>query len=238
MGQYMKSIKKFLFGVRKEYFLALALTVLLVISLLGYLFEGHHIPLRVAFNTDGGDVIFDHKIHTDLKTIKCNECHHNYEEMETKLDSGDLDCRSCHYSSEYSGICGDEAIHKRCIGKNCMDCHIQESVSCDFCHNAKRFKSMKAPETVVFETDAGKVLFSHKDHSSTDGYDLGCDTCHHQYSAESPDTLSMNCRQCHYNTKYMNICENADTHTRCIGKSCVECHTDGADNCEICHKDE
>lgn len=229
---------KFLTEVRREYILALILTVLLVFSLVGYLFEGHHIPLRVAFNTDGGGIIFDHKLHTDIEKLKCTECHHNYEERKTKLSSGALNCRSCHYSSELAAICEKEPIHKRCIGKNCMKCHIKESVNCDFCHNAKKFKGAKEPMIVIFETDGGKVVFNHKNHSSSDGYDLGCETCHHKYLPENLGGFAMNCRQCHYNTKYSSLCENEETHTRCIGKQCVECHTEGEENCEMCHKDE
>ncbi len=234
----MKVLLKFLIGVRKEYILALILTVLLVFALTGYLFEGHHVPIRVAFDTDGGDIIFDHKLHTDIEKLKCTECHHNYEERKTNLSSGALNCRSCHYSSEYEEICKDEPIHKHCIGKNCIECHISESVNCDFCHNAKKFKGAEQPVSVIFQTEGGKVVFNHKDHASSDGYDLGCDTCHHKYLPDNPSPYSMNCRQCHYNTAYSSLCENADTHTRCIGRQCIECHTEGLENCEFCHKEE
>jgi hypothetical protein len=47
----------------------------------------------------------------------------------------------------------------------------------------------------------------------------------------------MNCRRCHYNKKYETVCENEETHAKCIGKKCVDCHTDGAEDCEICHKE-
>ncbi len=233
----MEIVKK-ITNVRREYLLALFLTILFVFSLLGYLFEGHHVPNRVAFNTKGGGIIFDHKFHTDIEKLECTECHHNYEDRKMDLASGALNCRSCHYSDEFKGICDDEQIHKRCIGKNCMKCHVEESVSCDFCHNAKRFKKTIEPQTVIFETDGGKVVFNHINHSSSEGYDLGCETCHHKYKPEKPGEFSMNCRQCHYNAKYSNLCENEDTHMRCIGKHCVECHSDGEENCEICHKEE
>ncbi len=234
----MRALLKLLFGVRKKYVLALIITILIVFSLVGYLFEGHHIPIRVAFNTSGGDIIFDHKLHTDIEKLKCTKCHHNYEERKMNLSSGSLNCRSCHYSSEYAEICEDESIHKHCIGNNCIECHTKESVNCDFCHNAKKFKGAKEPEIVIFETENGKVVFNHKDHASEENYDLGCETCHHNYLPENVSIYSMNCRQCHYNSSYSSVCKNAEVHTRCIGKKCTECHTEGEENCEICHKDE
>ncbi len=147
-----------------------------------------------------------------------------------------MNCRACHYDQEYAEICEDESIHKRCIGKNCIDCHVKGSVSCEFCHNAENFKKIEQPKLVNFETDAGLVKFDHFKHASPDEYDLECSECHHEIGGKEP--YSMNCRQCHYNTKYAKICEDEDSHVRCVGKNCVDCHSEGTENCEICHKED
>ncbi len=227
----------FFTGVRKEYILALVLTILIAFSLVGYLFEGYHVPLKVAFNTNGGGIIFNHRLHTEIDSMTCVECHHNYDESKKGSFSDVFNCRSCHYSSGNQDICKDEPIHKHCIGKNCINCHIKESVNCEFCHNARKFKTAEEPKEVIFETDGGKVVFMHKEHSSKDGYEIDCKTCHHNYQPDSKKEYSMNCRQCHYNSKYKSLCEKEETHIRCIGKQCMECHTDGEENCEICHKE-
>jgi|GEM_PF-1053166 len=232
---------KYLSEDRKKIFLSVVVIVLVIIAFLGYTFDKEKEPLRVAFDTKGGGVIFDHQKHTSLKDIQCSECHHNYEKGKRTSSSSTMRCRDCHYnkSSEFKEICKDENIHKRCIGKNCASCHIENSVDCDFCHNAEAFIKKSEPQKVEFNTDGGLVIFDHAAHASSDGYDVACDTCHHGYNGDKPDTKNsfpMSCRRCHYNKKYESICENEDTHVRCIGKNCVDCHTDGSEDCEICHK--
>lgn len=222
---------QFLTENKKKIYLGVVTAVLVIIAILGYAFEKKAEPLRTAFDTAGGGVIFDHKMHASLKDTQCSECHHNDDENARS-------CRECHYSSEFKEACEDEAVHKRCIGKNCMSCHTESSVNCEFCHNAENFKRPQAPKTVKFETDGGPVIFDHFTHASADGYELECESCHHGYTEENKKSLPMNCRRCHYNKKYEPICENADTHARCIGKNCLNCHEDGADDCTICHKEE
>ena len=224
---------------------AIVLAVFAIIAILGYSLDQSKEPVRVAFNTKGGGVIFDHQMHASLENTGCQECHHNYTPGEDKDKPAveDMKCRSCHYSkdSEFAEICQDAAVHKRCIGKNCINCHAKGSVDCTFCHNAENFKLIQAPKTVQFETENGPVTFNHLTHASPDDFDIACDTCHHGYKAGDKETKAfpgypMNCRRCHYNTKYETICESDDVHSRCIGKNCIDCHTDGADDCEICHK--
>lgn len=216
---------------KKMMYLGVVAAILVVIAILGYALEKQAEPLRTAFVTAGGGVVFDHKMHASLKNTTCSDCHHND-------DENARNCRECHYTKEYKEACQDAPIHKRCIGKNCMSCHVQGTVKCDFCHNAENFKKPEAPERVRFETDGGIVVFDHFKHSSADGYDLECATCHHGYKEENKNSFPMSCRRCHYNKKYESICENADTHTRCIGKNCLSCHEDGADDCTICHTEE
>jgi hypothetical protein len=124
------------------------------------------------------------------------------------------------------------------IGKNCRKCHVEKSADCNFCHNAKNFAVVVKPENIKFETDGGTVTFDHQMHSSKDGLELECKECHHGYSDEKARTYPMSCRRCHYNTKLSEICTQEEIHVRCIGKNCVACHTDDAENCEKCHIDE
>lgn len=223
----MDKVKGLSEGRKKTYLLVLV-AVFVVIAILGYAFEQKEEPVRVAFDTKGGGVIFNHEVHVALKNTLCDECHHNFDKTGTNRSAN---CRECHFKE----VCDDEAIHKKCIGRDCTRCHVKESARCDFCHNAETFVSNDPPEKLDFETDGGRVVFDHMTHASPDGYD--CDTCHHGYKPENKKTFPMNCRRCHYNTKYEPLCEDEETHARCIGKNCVDCHSDGAEDCEICHKE-
>ncbi len=221
---------------RKEIVFGTVILILVILALWGFVFEKQREPLRVAFDTKGGGVVFDHLYHTSLKDMTCQECHHNYKSGDQ--DSDQMNCRDCHYRKDHIGMCEDEAIHKKCIGKNCLDCHIQGSVGCEFCHNADHFETIAEPKEITFETDGGPVVFNHFSHASPDEYDIECQTCHHGYQRKRQGVFPMNCRRCHYNTKYTQICEDADTHMRCIGKNCIECHSDGVDDCTLCHEEE
>jgi hypothetical protein len=81
------------------------------------------------------------------------------------------------------------------------------------------------------------VEFNHFTHASPDEYDLACDECHHGYERGKNLKFMMNCRQCHYNTFHASLCEDDDMHVRCIGRNCINCHSDGVDDCQICHKE-
>ncbi|MCK4836336.1 MAG: hypothetical protein KAT17_06850 [Candidatus Aminicenantes bacterium] len=221
---------------KKEFFIILLSVVLFILAIWGFAFDKEKEPIRVAFLTKGGGVIFDHGYHSSLKDTTCEECHHNY--SPDQKERVKMNCRECHYNKEFVETCGDETIHKRCIGKNCVECHVQGSVKCEFCHNAEHFEKVKTPKEIIFNTDGGPVVFNHLDHASPDGYEIECETCHHGYKIENKKNFPLNCRRCHYNSKYKMICENADVHVRCIGKNCIECHSDGVDDCTICHKEE
>jgi len=219
---------------RKKVYLAVVVVIMVIIAFLGYAFEKKSQPEKIAIATKGGGVIFNHQLHVSLKDTGCKECHHNYVEGKDDLV---MKCRDCHYGKNPVSQCDNAAIHKRCIGKNCMDCHAPGQVDCTFCHNAEDFTVAAQPEKVEFETDGGKVVFDHMAHASEDGAGIGCADCHHGYDAKKAKTFPMSCRRCHYNTKYEALCENADTHNRCIGNNCLGCHSDGVDDCTICHEE-
>jgi len=227
---------RYLIEKKKRRYLGILIAVFAVIAFLGYALDKEKEPLRVAFDTQGGGVIFDHKVHRSLEDTQCQECHHNYNQAED--GNYIMDCRRCHYNREYiKMLSSDDPIHKRLIGMNCITCHQKDSVNCNFCHNAENFSSPKEPEKVKFDTEVGPVEFDHSIHASEDGFGLECDSCHHGYNPENKEGFAFNCRRCHYNTKYNDLCKGDDMHVLCIGISCINCHSDGAENCEMCHKE-
>jgi hypothetical protein len=229
----MAKIKKLIEGTKKI-ILLVVVGIFLIIAILLFGFEPKEEPKRVAFDTKGGGIIFNHQAHVELKDLICEECHHNFEDIGINPSAN---CRGCHYGQAVNKSCTNEPIHKKCIAKNCIGCHLDGSVDCNFCHNAENFVTPPPPGKILFESDGGQVNFDHLIHASADGYDLACNTCHHGYKPENKKSFPMNCRRCHYNKKYKTVCGKEETHIRCVGKKCVDCHTDGAEDCEICHKE-
>ena len=62
---------------RKKQYLGMLIAALVIIAILGYAFEKKKEPIRVTFDTKGGGVIFDHRLHTSLEGSQCQGCHHN-----------------------------------------------------------------------------------------------------------------------------------------------------------------
>jgi hypothetical protein len=94
-------------------------------------------PLRLMFSVAAGNVLFDHKTHTDVTGygLSCGDCHHTLAEDE--YDDAQS-CSECHDPDE-----GDEempkrsdAFHQQCAGchedfgkgpveSNCNGCHVR-----------------------------------------------------------------------------------------------------------------
>jgi hypothetical protein len=92
-------------------------------------------PRTVTYETDAGDVVFDHLLHHyDFADISCTACHH---EPQVRPGLEDLatskDCRACHYEREHliPAYTGD-GIHPHYIGNSCTNCH--EVDNCALCH--------------------------------------------------------------------------------------------------------
>ena len=94
------------------------------------------------------------------------------------------------------------------------------------------------PLRVVLHTKGGPVVFEHRLHASPESLDLACADCHHDYTPEKKESVNMNCRQCHYSDQeeFLQMCSDASIHKRCIGYNCINCHSDGLENCEMCHE--
>ena len=92
------------------------------------------LPDSVKFETDGGDVNFDHKLHIskDADTT-CNDCHHEFKDGKGMEGlKREKNCRTCHYKLADYIPEHDNENHGRYIGVNCAGCH--EADDCDMCH--------------------------------------------------------------------------------------------------------
>jgi len=83
-------------------------------------------------------------------------------------------------------------------------------VVCYTAVSAKVTEKTVEPVRIMFKSDAGKVLFTHKVHTSDSGYGLACMDCHHHPEEDEIDTSA--CGDCH---------QSGDTADL---KSCLECH--------------
>lgn len=105
----------------------------------GFAFEasGRMMPLlpeSVKFETDGGLVTFDHKLHISEDVGEpCSTCHH---ELKDKKGMEGLEreksCRACHYELTDKIPEFKDENHTRYIGANCTECHGAED--CGTCH--------------------------------------------------------------------------------------------------------
>ncbi|KJS31395.1 MAG: hypothetical protein VR64_11305 [Desulfatitalea sp. BRH_c12] len=82
------------------------------------------------------------------------------------------------------------------------------------CYAAFPVKPPEEPLRLMYQTNAGKVLFDHQMHATTKGYALACADCHHpHYDAELEP---MSCSMCHPPRP-----EGIKT-----PESCLDCHDD------------
>jgi hypothetical protein len=92
-------------------------------------------PDQVTYETDMGEVVFDHQLHHyDHADIACTECHHEPSEME---GFGDLartkDCAACHEErADRIGELADDGVHGSYLGNSCTSCHPVDD--CSLCH--------------------------------------------------------------------------------------------------------
>ena len=93
------------------------------------------------------------------------------------------------------------------------------------------------PVNIMLPNSGGPVLFTHKQHYDENEEAIDCELCHHNFDPEEQPPSEMNCRVCHYNDAEVaeEICIDDETHPRCIGMQCNECH-DG-EECSFCHRE-
>jgi len=92
------------------------------------------LPETVKFDTDNGEVTFDHKIHISKDVGEpCRTCHHGFKEVKGMEGlNREKNCRTCHYKRSDLIPEGEDEYHKRYIGANCINCH--DSEDCSMCH--------------------------------------------------------------------------------------------------------
>ncbi|MFC1534823.1 cytochrome c3 family protein [Thermodesulfobacteriota bacterium] len=101
------------------------------------------------------------------------------------------------------------------------------------CYAAFPEKKPEEPIRIMLKSTAGKVLFTHKVHTSEDDYGFDCTDCHHLYEKEEgvkPEA----CGECHLEESEEEEPKRSDAfHQQCIG-----CHEDdgtGPADCSACH---
>jgi len=118
--------------LRMAYGLAVVLFIVGVISYAAFPAKTPERPVRLMFHSIAGNVLFDHKTHTDATgyALSCRDCHHTLEEGETEATA----CAACHEpeSEDPSMPKRSDAFHQQCI-----DCHKQVGggpQDCNSCH--------------------------------------------------------------------------------------------------------
>ena len=123
------------------------------------------------------------------------------------------------------------------------------------CYAAFPVEAPEEPIRLMYQTNAGKVLFDHQTHTSDTGYGLSCFDCHHH----PPDDESalIGCGECHLAkpeegvvpTSCLDCHDESDVEDSEYPKrvdafhdQCIQCHEEyeagpmsGGDNCNKCH---
>ena len=123
------------------------------------------------------------------------------------------------------------------------------------CYAAFPVRAPGQPIRIMYQTNAGKVLFDHYTHTDASGYGASCFDCHHHPSDD--DSALIACGACHQapaedgskpercldchdesDIEETEMSSRADAfHTQCTG-----CHEEfgkgpqpGSDDCSLCH---
>jgi len=118
------------------------------------------------------------------------------------------------------------------------------------CYAGYSAKPPDPPLRMVYQTNAGKVLFDHQTHTSAMGYALDCYDCHHHPedaeeslacgschgAPEDHERIAQTCNECHDPEDYdlAEVYKRSDAlHEQCIG--CHEQYGAGPMACAACH---
>lgn len=80
------------------------------------------------------------------------------------------------------------------------------------CYAAFPVEKPETPIRLMYQTNAGKVLFDHQTHSRAKGYALDCYDCHHHTPDDETGLIA--CGQCHPEKLEKGV----------VPESCLECH--------------
>jgi hypothetical protein len=119
--------------LKRVYGLTVGLLVIAAVSYAAFPPAKPQRPIRIAYETVAGKVIFDHHLHQAPKAygLSCGECHHTLAPEEYDQAGS---CTECHNPEE-----GDEAMPKRsdAIHQQCIGCHQEYGagpIDCAQCH--------------------------------------------------------------------------------------------------------
>ncbi|MFH1886919.1 MAG: cytochrome c3 family protein [Pseudomonadota bacterium] len=106
-------------------------------------------------------------------------------------------------------------------------------------------KTPEEPVRILFQTNAGRVIFDHQVHAAGDGYGLDCQGCHHAATVGTgPVDTAEVCWKCHdfdddtYNMENFNHIGHYEEYAQ----DCLECHGErdfdpqALRACTSCHK--
>lgn len=186
-------------------------------------------------------VPFDHKGHAAMAemTGNCAVCHHY-----TPQGAAYPACRTCH-SAEAGADIRKPGL-RGAYHRQCLSCHREwgGEASCSVCHQPRAGRPSRTPvpttddlvgrmhppisepDLEMYRTEregysASKVLFRHKEHSSS--YDLKCSDCHRED----------NCSRCHAaNKTHVQHVRSIEEHHQ----PCMRCHANNT--CDRCHFSE
>lgn len=187
--------------------------------------SGSGMPTRIPFQTNAGEVPFDHARHLAREQGKCDSCHDKY----FRMDRGDLRYKAnLHRTAETSRT-------------SCAGCHAPQGTAfasagnCQQCHTglsaplrtvaATTSTSTDLPEAIQFETSLGPANFNHARHTTRVKGD--CTACHNKLFPMAKADLN-------YGAGLHRPAEAA-------GTSCAGCHAPSggafasAGNCQRCH---
>ena len=110
-------------------------------------------------------------------------------------------------------------------------------------------KSPEVPIRLMYKTSAGKVLFHHERHTSSSGFGVSCQDCHHH--PEGDDSAIRACGDCHGVDEKSALQTCAQCHeeeeiesvemmnkTDAVHSQCIDCHKEfeaGPVECSACH---
>jgi hypothetical protein len=119
--------------LKRVYGIAIGLLVIAVASYAAFPSKSPERPIRIAFQTVAGKVIFDHNRHwvESGYSLSCGECHHTLSPEEYSQAGS---CTECHAMDE-----GDEDVLKRsdALHQQCIGCHREYGagpMECTQCH--------------------------------------------------------------------------------------------------------
>lgn len=130
--------------------LAVVLFVVGIVSIAAFPIKEPENPVRLMFMSAAGNVLFDHKTHTDSSGygLSCQDCHHHPEEDVDLRACGDCHklmekegafpeaCNDCHEPDEIEG--SDEMMKRAdAFHAQCIDCHKEADAGpqeCGLCH--------------------------------------------------------------------------------------------------------